>query len=62
MSKADVAKARSKIGKLFPGGCTEFVGSVLGFPQKNSSLWKRGEQVQQNQLSPGDVIGWGGNG
>ena len=62
MSKANVATARSKIGKVYAAGCTGFVSDVLGKPQKNSALWTRGDEVQKSDLSEGDVIGWGGNG
>ena len=34
MSKANVATARSKIGKVYAAGCTGFVSDVLGKPQK----------------------------
>lgn len=62
MSKVDVAKAKSKIGKVYQNGCTGFVCDVLGKPQKYSSLWKKGEEVEKSDLSPGDVVGWGGDG
>jgi hypothetical protein len=42
MSQANAATARSKIGVVYPLGCTGFVADVLGKPQKHSSLWKRG--------------------
>lgn len=62
MSKANVGVARSKIGKVYAGGCTGFVADVLGKPQKHSSEWTRGNAVEKGQLSGGDVVGWGGNG
>ena len=62
MSKANVATARSKIGKVYATGCTWFVSDVLGEPQKHSSLWTRGDKVKKGDLSGGDVIGWGGDG
>ena len=62
MSEADVATARSKIGKVYAKGCTGFVADVLGMPQKHSSNWTRGAAVSKNDLSAGDVVGWGGNG
>lgn len=62
MSKADVATARSKIGKVYAGGCSAFVCDVLGVPQKNTSLWTTGPKVTKSDLSGGDIIGWGGNG
>lgn len=37
MSKANVGVARSKLGKVYAGGCTGFVADVLGKPQKHSS-------------------------
>ncbi len=43
MSRADAAKAKTKVGKVYPAGCTGFVSDVLGKPQKHSSLWTRGE-------------------
>lgn len=45
MSKANVATARSKIGKVYANGCTGFVADVLGKPAKHSSQWKRGAAV-----------------
>ena len=62
MSKANPQLARQKIGKVYAGGCTGFVADVLGYPQKNSSLWTRGEAVSKADLDAGDVVGWGGNG
>lgn len=62
MSKVSVNAAKSKIGETYAGGCTGFVGSLLGQPQKHSSHWKRGNAVKEGDLSPGDVIGWGGSG
>jgi cell wall-associated NlpC family hydrolase len=62
MSKAKVATARSKIGKVYENGCTGFVADVLGKPPKHSSQWTRGESVEKADLEAGDVVGWGGNG
>jgi cell wall-associated NlpC family hydrolase len=62
MSKADAHTARSKIGKVYPLGCTGFVADVLGRPQKHSSQWTRGEPVSKGDLGAGDVVGWGGSG
>jgi hypothetical protein len=42
MSSADVATARSKIGVVYPMGCTGFVADVLGKKQKHSSQWTYG--------------------
>jgi hypothetical protein len=58
MSKANVATARSKIGKVYATGCTGFVADVLGLPQKHSSLWKQGDAVEKSDLNGGDVVGW----
>ena len=58
----NVATARSKIGKVYAMGCTGFVADCLGMPQKHSSLWTRGEEVEKKDLSGGDVVGWGGDG
>ena len=62
MSKVSVAAAKSKVGVTYEGGCTGFVGDLLGKPQKHSSNWKRGAAVDEGDMSPGDVVGWGGNG
>ena len=62
MSKANVATARSKIGQVYANGCTGYVADVLGVPQKHSSLWTRGAAVSKENLSAGDVVGWGGSG
>lgn len=62
MSTVSAATAKSKIGKVYPGGCTGFVGELLGKGQQHSSKWKRGAEVTEKDLSSGDVIGWGGNG
>ena len=45
MSKANAAIARTKIGKVYPMGCTGFVADVLGKAQKHSSNWTRGNAV-----------------
>ena len=62
MSRANVATARTKIGKVYAMGCTGFVADVLGVPQKHSSEWTRGAKVSKDNLNAGDVVGWGGNG
>ena len=62
MSKADVATARSKIGKVYEKGCSGFVCDVLGKPFKETKKWTQGGAVKKSDLSGGDVIGWGGNG
>ena len=61
MSWADPGVAKSKLGVVYPMGCTGFVADVMGVAQKHSSKWKKGEKVEESDLSSGDVIGWDGH-
>jgi len=45
MSRANAKTARSKIGTVYPNGCSGFVCDVLGEPQQHTSEWTRGKAV-----------------
>lgn len=58
MVRANVQVARSKLGKVYPDGCSQFVCEVLGVKQKSTPNWKVGNPVHPSDLQPGDVVGW----